>query len=425
MVDTIFAVSSGRPPAAIAVIRVSGPGALAAASTMMARVPTPRQPALRVLRDGDGAVLDRALVLVFPGPASATGEDLVELHCHGGRAVVDAVERTLATIRGLRRAAPGEFTRRALINGRIDLAEAEGLADLLAAETERQRIAALSGAEGRVSAQVRGWLDRLGEIAAEVEAVLDFSDEDDVVQTGGDLGEARQQATALAGEMLRLLDQPPVERLRDGIRLVIGGPPNSGKSTLINLLAEREVAIVSAISGTTRDRIEAPVMQGGLPFVLTDTAGLTESDDAIEAIGVSRAEQSIAAADLLVWLGDEAPGRNAIWAHSRADLPERAIAPAGCDVALSAHRPKSIEALWRIIIERAEALVPAADALALSRHQRAQCLAAAGALGDPSNDGLIFAEQLRLSRQALATILGVDAGEHLLDTLFARFCVGK
>lgn len=392
---------------------------------MMTRVPAPRVPTLRVLRDGEGVVLDRALVLVFPGPTSATGEDLVELHCHGGRAVVDAVERALAAIAGLRRAMPGEFTRRALINGRIDLAEAGGLADLLAAETERQRIAALSGAEGRVSAQVRGWLDRLGGIAAEVEAALDFSDEDDVVQTGRELAEAREQATALAGEMRLVLDQPPVERLRDGIRLVIGGPPNSGKSTLINLLAEREVAIVSPISGTTRDRIEAPVMKGGLPFVLTDTAGLTESDDAIEAIGVVRAEQSIAAADMLVWLGDEAPAREAIWVHARADLPGRGTAPAASDVALSADWPASVEALWQIILLRAEALIPAVDALALSRDQRSQCLLAVERISNPSEDGLIFAEQLRLARQPLAAILGIDAGEHLLDTLFARFCVGK
>ena len=378
-----------------------------------------------MLRRADGGILDRALVLVFPGPASATGEDLVEFHCHGGRAVVDAVEDTLASMPGLRRAEPGEFTRRALINGRIDLAEAEGLADLLAAETERQRIAALSGAEGRVSAQVRAWLDRVAGVAAHVEAALDFADEDDVVQTGGGLADAQAEAEGLAAEMRRVLDQPPVERLRDGIRVVIGGPPNSGKSTLINLLADRDVAIVSPVSGTTRDRIEAPVTRGGLPFVLTDTAGLTESEDTVEAIGVSRAAESIRAADLLIWLGDEQPDRDAIWVHSRADLPGRAEAPATRDLSISSAWPESIEALWQCVVARAELLVPSVDALSLSRQQREQCRRAAEHLVHSSGDALIFAEHLRLARHSLATILGIDAGEHLLDTLFARFCVGK
>jgi tRNA modification GTPase len=389
------------------------------------RLPQPRRAALRVLRRADGGILDRALVLVFPGPASATGEDLVEFHCHGGRAVVDAVEDTLASMPGLRRAEPGEFTRRALINGRIDLAEAEGLADLLAAETERQRIAALSGAEGRVSAQVRAWLDRVAGVAAHVEAALDFADEDDVVQTGGGLADAQAEAERLAAEMRRVLDQPPVERLRDGIRVVIGGPPNSGKSTLINLLADRDVAIVSPVSGTTRDRIEAPVTRGGLPFVLTDTAGLTESEDTVEAIGVSRAAESIRAADLLIWLGDEQPDRDAIWVHSRADLPGRAEAPSTRDLSISSAWPGSIEALWQCVVARAELLVPSVDALSLSRQQREQCRNAAEHLVHNSGDALIFAEHLRLARHSLASILGIDAGEHLLDTLFARFCVGK
>ena len=418
-------MSSGRPPAAIAVIRVSGPDALAAAARLAGRLPPARRAGLRALRDERGALLDRALVLVFPGPTSATGEDLVELQCHGGRAVVDAVERALAAVPGLRRALPGEFTRRALINGRIDLAEAEGLADLLVAETERQRIAALQGAEGWVSVLVRGWIDRLAGVAAHVEAALDFADEDDVVRSGRGLADAQADAAVLAAEMRAVLEQPPVERLRDGIRLVIGGPPNSGKSTLINLLADREVAIVSPISGTTRDRIEAPVSRGGLPFVLTDTAGLTESDDVVEAIGVSRAERAIEAADLLVWLGDEPPPRQAIWVHARADLPCRTIVPAACDLSISSGEPTTIDALWRLIVARAEMLVPAVDAVSLSRVQRDRCRDAVVHLTCSSDDGLILAEHLRLARGELAAILGIDAGEHLLDTLFARFCVGK
>jgi len=250
---TIVAVSSGRPPAAIAVIRLSGGDALAAARTIAGTLPEPRQAKVRRLRDGDGATLDRALVLVFPGPQSATGEDLVEFHCHGGRAVVDAVERALLAHPGVRRAEPGEFTRRALIHGRIDLAEAQGLADLLTAETERQRIAAIGAAEGRISAAVRGWMDRLSGLAARIEAMLDFSDEDDVGEE--DLNRVHQDIVALVDDMTIVVSAPPVERLRDGLRVVLAGPPNAGKSTLINLLCEREVAIVTPIAGTTRDRI--------------------------------------------------------------------------------------------------------------------------------------------------------------------------
>lgn len=418
-------MSSGRPPAAIAIVRVSGAGALAAATILAGPLPPPRRAGLRALRDGTGGLLDRALVLVMPGPDSATGEDLVELHCHGGRAVVDAVERALGAIAGLRRAEPGEFTRRALINGRIDLAEAEGLADLLTAETERQRLAALGGTEGRVSARVRGWLDRLAGMAAAIEAVLDFADEDDVARAGDPLAGVRHDAAVLAAEMRAMLDQPPVERLRDGIRVVIGGPPNSGKSTLINLLADRDVAIVSPVSGTTRDRIEASVSRAGLPFVLTDTAGLTQADDAIEAIGVALAHDAIATADLLVWLGDTPPGRDAIWVHARSDVAGRERLPSGRELAVSMHDAGSVADLWNTIVVRAQSLVPAVDALSLSRRQADLCDEAAAALATTMEDAVLLAEDLRRARASLGTILGVDVGEHLLDALFGRFCIGK
>lgn len=423
--DTIVALSSGRPPAAIAVLRVSGPAAMAAAGCLAGRLPLPRRTGLRALRDGEGALLDRALVLVFPGPGSATGEDLVELHCHGGRAVVSAVERALLACPGVRLAEPGEFTRRALANGRIDLAEAEGLADLLEAETEAQRRAALAASEGQVSRAVRGWLDRVLAIAARVEAMLDFAEEGDVGAEAELLRGARDEAAALRDEIEQVLARPPVERLRDGVRVVIGGPPNGGKSTLLNLLAARDAAIVSPQSGTTRDRVEVPVQREGASYLLTDTAGLNDAADPVERIGVARATEAIAAADLLLWLGDDPPPRaDAMWVHARADLPGRERMPAGRQVAVRQDWPASIEALWAVIADRSGRLLPSSDDLPLKRRQRDACASAAAALTLDA-DPLIAAEQLRLAGKALGAVLGRDATEGMFDALFSRFCLGK
>ena len=262
MRDTIFAVSSGAAPAAIAVIRISGADAFAAGRALAGTLPEPRRAGLRLLRDAEIA-LDQALVLAFPGPATATGEDLLELHCHGGRAIVRAVETALARQPGLRPALPGEFTRRALANGRIDLAQAEGLADLIAAETEGARRAALAAADGAVSRAAAAWTDRLLELSARVEALIDFADEDDVPAAPAEVVRLKDAIRGLAGELSEAAGRPPVERLRDGIRVVLAGPPNSGKSSLLNALAEREVAIATPIAGTTRDRIEFPVVRGG------------------------------------------------------------------------------------------------------------------------------------------------------------------
>lgn len=423
--STIFAVSSGRPPAGIAVIRISGAGAIAAVERIAGSVPPPRTARVRALRDQDGALLDRALVLIFPGPGTATGEDLAELHCHGGRAVVAAVERALGAMPGLRRAEAGEFTRRALTNGRIDLAEAEGLADLLNAETEMQRIAALSAAEGLVSQRVRGWMDRLAMLGAAVEADLDFADEDDVAASDDLLAEVGRGMASLASDIEQVIAGPPVERLRDGLRVVLGGPPNAGKSTLINALSQREVAIVSPIAGTTRDRVEASVMRGGVAYVLTDTAGITDTANEIERIGVGLAEAAMAAADVLLWLGDEVPPREAIWVHARADQAGREELPAGRDVAVSAGDGESVVRLWRIIEAAAQRLLPRGDAVVLHQRQRDAAGAAALLLRESNDDALIVAEQLRAARGALASILGIDATEAMLDTLFGRFCIGK
>lgn len=422
--QTIFALSSGAAPAGIGVIRVSGPQAFAAVARLAGSLPPPRTAQVRALRDDEGALLDRALVLAFPGPKTATGEDLAELHCHGGRAVIAAILRALAAQPELRAAEAGEFTRRALTNGRIDLAEAAGLADLLSAETERQRVAALAAAEGRVSQQVRGWLDRLAMLAALTEAQLDFADEDDVGDDDG-LAAVHEGMATLAAELHHVLAAPAVERLRDGVQVVLGGPPNSGKSTLINLLCQRDVAIVSDIAGTTRDRIEATVVRQGLVYVLTDTAGLTDSADPIERIGVTRAGDAIARADLLLWLGDDEPPReDAIWVQARSDATGR-VPVAGAGIAVAQNDPASVEALWTMIASRAEMLMPRGDALAFRESERAACGEALAALDGMSNDPLIVSEQLRHAVRTLGSILGQNATEVMLDALFGRFCIGK
>ena len=423
---TIFAVSSGRPPAAIAVVRVSGPQAFAAAEALAGPLPAARHASLRGLRDADGALLDRALVIVFTGPRTATGEDLVELHCHGGRAVIAAVERALSAMPGLRSAEPGEFTRRALTNGRIDLTEAEGLADLLEAETEGQRVAAMTAAEGRVSQAVRNWMDSVAMLSARIEAMLDFADEDDVASDTAAFGAIVADIDALAAAIEAVVDAPPVERLKDGLRVVIGGPPNSGKSTLLNLLGERDAAIVSPISGTTRDRIEVPVIRDGVAYVLTDTAGLIDTLDPIEAIGVTRAGDALAAADIVLWLADTPPPRtDAIWIHARADLPGRAGLPAGRTLAIAQTDRGSLDRLWAELHQRAAAMLPRSDGIALKQHQRRQCRLAADALRYRSSEALIVAEHLRQARAILAGVLGFDATGEMLDALFGRFCIGK
>lgn len=421
--DTIVAVSSGRPPAAIAVVRVSGPRALAVAEALAGVLPPPRTASLRGLRDGEGRLLDRALVLLFPGPRSATGEDLVELHCHGGRAVVAALIGAALAV-GAREAEPGEFTRRALLNGRIDLAQAEGLADLLEAETEAQRRAALTASEGQVSQAIRGWLTLLAELSARLEATLDYAEDGDVDEAV-QLASLRADALQLGTEIQGVLGAPPVERIRDGLRVVIGGPPNAGKSTLLNLMSDREAAIVSPHAGTTRDRLEAPVRRGDLAYVLTDTAGLTDAADPVERIGVTRAEEAIAAADVLIWLADTPPPRpDAIWVHGRADLPVRCRLPEGPLLAVARSDPASISALWELVDQRARALLPSLSDLPFKAQQRAACASAAESLlldADP----LIAGEQLRTATRALGSVLGVDATEQMLDALFSRFCLGK
>lgn len=418
--DTIFALSSGLPPAGIAVVRISGPQAGAALSALGGGLPDPRKASFRRFRGSDGATLDEGLALWFPGPATATGEDLAELHLHGGRAVVAAVLAELARQPGCREAKAGEFTRRAFENGRIDLTEAEGLADLLAAETELQRRSALALAEGGLGRLVSGWEVALLRESARIEAVLDFSDEGDV---GDDLPDAGP-LTALADEMATLLATPPAERLRDGVRVVLGGPPNAGKSSLFNILVGRDAAIVTEIAGTTRDRIEAPVVMDGVPLLFIDTAGLRDdATDAVEAIGIARTEEALGSADIVLWLGDpeDAPA-GALLIAAKSDL-----APGGVGLPVSAATGAGIDSLREAIVDRARALLPQPGSLALHQRHRDILRQAEGHIREAvsSADPLIRAELLRLARGALDELTGRSGVESMLDALFGAFCIGK
>ena len=418
--DTIYALSSGAPPAGVAIIRISGPRAADALVALARRLPEPRVAAFRQLR-ADGELLDNSVILWLPGPKSATGEDQAELHVHGGRAVIVRVLAALGAMAGLREARPGEFTRRSFENGALDLAEAEGLGDLLLAETEGQRRAALALMGGRLSREVAGWQDRLLVLAAEVEAALDFSDEDDVVPLAADFG---ARAESLRGEMAETFSRPGAERLKDGIRVVIAGPPNAGKSSLINVLVDREAAIVTAVAGTTRDLVEVPVALGGLPFLLTDTAGLRDTVDVVEAIGVGRARAALQAADIILWLGlaAEAPP-GAVRIHAKADLGP---APADADLATSVVSGEGLAALVDLLVARARDLLPIPGEIALNARHRAAIGEARDALADAASpDLLIAAEALRIARTALDRVTGKAGVEDMLDALFGRFCIGK
>ena len=295
--DTIFAVASGTGQAAIAVMRLSGPASHAMLAALCGRVPAPRRASFRRLRDAEGAELDQGMVVWLPGPGSYTGEDSAEFYLHGGRAVLHDVADALVAL-GARPAEPGEFTRRAFLNGRMDLTECEAVHDLIAAETDAQRRQALRQLDGALGTLYRGWSDRLRLLLAQQEALIDFPDEDlppEVeAQVLGELEALRREVSS------HLDDNRRGERLREGLVFAITGPPNVGKSSLMNALAERDVAIVSAIPGTTRDVLETRVVLGGVPVTLVDTAGLREATDEIEAEGVRRARAHAAAADLVM-----------------------------------------------------------------------------------------------------------------------------
>ena len=421
--DTIFALSSGSPPAGIAVVRVSGPGAGAALLSLAGAEPPPRYARHTELRDAAGELLDQGLVLWFPGPDTATGEDLAEFHLHGGRAVVAAVEAALGALPGLRRAEPGEFTRRAFANGRIDLAEAEGLADLLEAETEIQRRAALVQAGGALSRRVEGWRDELLALSAQLEAALDFEEE-----AGPFPRTLARDIEGLRDELAEALQAPAAETLREGYRVALAGPPNAGKSTLFNALLESEAAITAPLAGTTRDVLERPVALGGIPFTLVDMAGLREAGaDPVEAIGIARAEAEIERADLVLWLGPESEGPAGAWEiEAQCDRAGHPVKRAP-RYRVSALQGDRISELKQGLIQEGRRAMPKPGEAALNRRQRGLMKVALAALGDAHSetDPLLLAENLRQARLAFDRLVGRASTQDVLDALFGRFCIGK
>jgi tRNA modification GTPase len=451
---TIFALSSGRPPAAIAVIRISGPRSGAALKAMTGRLPQPRQATLaRICRPGTPDIVDEALVLWFPAPRSETGEDVVELQLHGGRAVVAAVLSALAQIEGCRPAEAGEFTRRAFENGRIDLTAVEGLADLVAAETEAQRRQALRQLQGALRERVESWRIRLIDALALVEAGIDFADEGDVPPQL--LPRALRLTRPVADEIGQTIaTSDRGERLREGYRVAIAGPPNAGKSSLLNLLAHRDAAIVSPIPGTTRDVIEVHLDLGGYPVTLLDTAGIRDSVDPIEREGVDRARRSVAAADLVMWIVDgESDGA---FAEAVSLSKSCASGQQGCVVVnkmdlLTADRKRIVELEFNslsmvhfvsvAVREGIDDLVGwvrgacesfFAGEPALVTRQR-QLLALRDTLSaldsahahPESADEALVAEDLRLALRGLGRLTGQVDVEEILDVIFRDFCIGK
>jgi tRNA modification GTPase len=439
---TIFAPASGSGRAAIAVIRISGPSSAAALTALTGdATPPARLASLRRLRDpSSGEALDRGLVLWLPAPHSYTGEDAAELHVTGGRAVLASVARALASLRDMRPAEPGEFAWRAFENGKLDLSQVEGLADLVDAQTEAQRRQALRIAGGALSRDAEATRRDILEAMARIEAAIDFSDQEDV--GAATIGEARALAAA-AAEKLRatLRNADRGERLRDGFNVVIAGPPNVGKSTLLNTLARRDVAIVSEIPGTTRDAIEVHLELRGLPVALIDTAGIRETDDPVEREGVARARRRATEADLVLWLSDgaappqelqEESGPPRLAVRTKIDLATRATAPAA--LAISARTGEGIELLLDSIAAAAEEQLSGADQslIAVARHRAAfeealSNLERAIAYPDRGQDpGLEFlAEDLRLAARALERIAGRIDVEDVLGEIFSRLCIGK
>jgi tRNA modification GTPase len=429
MNETIFALSSGSPPAGIGVIRISGAQASVALIALTGRLPEPRRATAASLRNADDEVLDRALVLWLPGPATVTGEDMAELHCHGGRAVIAAVEGALAALPKLRRATSGEFTRRAFVNGKIDLAEAEGLADLLGAETELQRKSAIAMAGGAFSHVVESWRERLLASSAAIEAVLDFSDEDDVAGLPADFA---QNLVSLRQEIADWLKAPRAETLREGYKVVLGGPPNVGKSTLFNALVETDAAIVTPIAGTTRDVLSQSVAIDGVPFSFFDTAGLRDhSGDLVEGIGIDRARRAMGEADLVLWLGPEGSwseiAARDVWEiEARIDLPGHAVKVSPRH-RVSAETGEGVALLREELVAQAREAMPGPGQVAVNQRQRLLlaeselALAAAELQSDP----LLVAENLRLARLSFDALLGRTTNEDMLDALFGRFCIGK
>ena len=429
--DTIFAVASGFGRAAIAVVRISGAGAAGVLDALAGGVPPPRRLVLRALREPEtGETLDEGLVAWMPGPGSFTGEDQAELHIHGGLATRTALVRALSGLAGCRPALPGEFTRRAFLNGRMDLTRVEGLADLIDAETEAQRRQALRQLGGALGAKVESWRESLLQALALLEASLDFADEGDV--PAGLEEDALARIRTVHAGIGAALDEPGGERLREGFAVVIAGPPNAGKSTLLNALARRDVAIVSPIPGTTRDPIEVRCDLDGLPVLFVDTAGLRDSEDPVEQAGVARARKRAADADLVLWLvppeGAGPPPEGSILSvATKADLRRDATG----ELAVSAQTGLGMPDLLARIAGLAQEAIGRGDAVVTrERHRRAlrqaeEALGRGLALAAGGGASEFVAEDLRLATRAIGQITGRVDVEDVLDRLFSSFCIGK
>jgi len=439
--QTIYALSSGRPPSAIAIIRVSGPRAGAALTLLAGKIPAPGRATRALLRDAQAKPIDDAVVLWFAGPASATGEDVAEFHVHGGRAVLTAIFAALSAIDDVRAAEPGEFTRRAFENGKLDLTEAEGLDDLIHADTDRQRRQALRQLNGLLGDKARDWRARIIEAQALFEAGIDFADEGDVPTEL--IGPALAKVATLLDEIEgALAAEGRGERMRDGLIVAITGPPNVGKSTLMNQLARREVAIVSPHAGTTRDVIEVQLDLDGYPVTVIDTAGIRETDDPVEQEGVRRAKARAAAADLVLWLTDadgvlpphESP--SPVWSvRNKADLDGSATGSVGTTdgrpaFKISAARGDGVAELVAGLVAFAAAFFSGQESGLITRErQRALLQETAEALRRGMTvivEGEeLAAEELRRAAYALGRLLGRVDVEDILDVIFREFCVGK
>ena len=445
--STIYALSSGQGRAAVAVVRVSGPDACRVLDLMAGGCPPPRQAALRRLRHpSSGDLLDEALVLWFPGPRSETGEDLAELQAHGGRAVVRAILDALGGIAGCRLAEPGEFARRAFEYGKLDLTRVEGLADLIDAETEAQRRQAVRQAGGAAARICDAWRGQLVEALALVEAAIDFADEPDVA--GDAIGRALAGVRRVGEEIsLHLAADLNGEIIRDGFQVVIAGAPNVGKSSLFNLLAARDVAIVSDEAGTTRDVLQVRLDLGGLLVVLSDTAGIRAGAGKVEAEGIRRARVELDRADLVLLVHDasradaagsapgleETPPGRMLRVYNKIDLPVAAPVPADAgSIGVSAITGAGLpELLRRIATEARDRLAGAEPGLITQARHRAhlaacaQALAQALALPRVVERPELLAEDIRRGVDAIGRITGRVGAEEILGQIFARFCIGK
>ena len=424
--DTIFAVASGAVRAALCVIRISGPESSAIVSRLCGTLPVPRRAVVRNIRAADGEVLDRGMLLWMPGPASYTGEDSAELHVHGGRAVVQAVAEALVTA-GARPAEPGEFSRRAFLHGRMDLLEAEGVADLVVAETEAQRRQALRQMQGSQSRVLAGWAERLRRLLAWQEALIDFPDEDlpADVETAliADIGLLTEELEAARQDARR------GARVRDGLVIAVTGAPNVGKSSLVNALADRDVAIVAPTPGTTRDALEIALELRGIPVTLIDTAGLRETDDPVEAEGVRRARARAEHADLVLLVLDASQPAivAAVSAVQVANKIDLAPAPDGA-LGVSALTGAGIPVLRETLEQAVRGLTEASGPAVLSRSRHEAALREAATALRAANEAVLpelRGEELRAAMQALGRITGAVDVEAILDTVFGAFCIGK